>query len=436
MELTLALAPCSQKCVQAEFSLGASPRPRYGFRYVRNGKGKVVGYEVNEPEMVTVRRIIGMLADGRSLYAVQTTLEAEGVKAPQGGDRWHRPTVKDIVREDSHLPHPPEELAALVSEGLMSEEVFSGLDPGRPYGISYYGRTRSSYVSTRSKRRKVEAVPREQWVAIPLDLSGSGLEREQVERARASIADNRATARVGDRFWELSRGFLFCAECGRVMAADARRERGRGTAHFYYRCRVRRGGPNGLVPLCPNRKGHRADQLEYEAAALFERYANRGTLLELYDRAVEEQEERTGARGSQIRHAALTEKLSELDVERRGYLRQAARGVLSDSELDEMLADLDAQREGVQVELRAVEDQAEAARRMQAARASLASAEWFEDPDAIQPGEWLTLGARPEEIRRAYRRYGVRFEVDRDGTLTLRLELALGGEVLHPENSS
>jgi hypothetical protein len=55
----------------------------------------------------------------------------------------------------------------------------------------------------------------------------------------------------------------------------------------------------------------------------------------------------------------------------------------------------------------------------------LASADWFEDPDAIHPGEWLTCGARPEEIRAAYQQFGARFELDHDGTLTLRLNLDL-----------
>jgi hypothetical protein len=50
-----------------------------------------------------------------------------------------------------------------------------------------------------------------------------------------------------------------------------------------------------------------------------------------------------------------------------------------------------------------------AARRIEAARQSLASADWFEDPEAIRPDEWLTLGARPEEIRAAYARYGAHF---------------------------
>lgn len=53
----------------------------------------------------------------------------------------------------------------------------------------------------------------------------------------------------------------------------------------------------------------------------------------------------------------------------------------------------------------------------------------------MHPGEYLTLAAPQEEIRRAYRRYGARFEVDGEGTLTLRLSLGLDGGALHPELS-
>jgi hypothetical protein len=53
-------------------------------------------------------------------------------------------------------------------------------------------------------------------------------------------------------------------------------------------------------------------------------------------------------------------------------------------------------------------------------------AKWEEDPDAILPSEYLTAAASQEEIRRAYRKYGARFEVDREGVLTLRLTLAAG----------
>jgi hypothetical protein len=164
-------------------------------------------------------------------------------------------------------------------------------------------------------------------------------------------------------------------------------------------------------------------------------------LLELYDEAVLKQEEETGARGVLERRAALAGRLSELDEERKGYLRQNARRAISDAELDAMLAEVDEQRKAITAELAAVEARTSAAQRMREARNSLAAsynpvhAEWYEDPDAVQPWEVLTHAAGPEDIRRAYRRYGARFEVDGEGTLTLQLSLSLDGRALHPELS-
>ena len=119
-------------------------------------------------------------------------------------------------------------------------------------------------------------MPRGEWVAIPVSLEGSGLERAKVEAARASVADNRVSAQVGDRdCWELSRCFLRCGACGRSMSAY-RRRKASGGALYYYRCQ-----PPSAAHACTNRKSHPAEQLEYEATRLFERYADRGMLLEL-----------------------------------------------------------------------------------------------------------------------------------------------------------
>jgi hypothetical protein len=63
-------------------------------------------------------------------------------------------------------------------------------------------------------------------------------------------------------------------------------------------------------------------------------------------------------------------------------------------------------------------------------------AEWYEDPDATPPSEVLTFATSSEGIRSSYRKYGARFEVDKEGSLTLQLSLGLDGEALHLENSS
>ena len=93
-------------------------------------------------------------------------------------------------------------------------------------------------------------------------------------------------------------------------------------------------------------------------------------------------------------------------------------------------------------ELEVAEDEAAALCRIEAARESLSAASysplharWQEDPDAITPREVLTHATYPEEIRRTYRRYGARFEVDAKGALTLRLELGLEGGGMHLTSS-
>jgi hypothetical protein len=64
----------------------------------------------------------------------------------------------------------------------------------------------------------------------------------------------------------------------------------------------------------------------------------------------------------------------------------------------------------------------------------LLCAEWYEAPDKVQPYEYLSAVASEDEIRRAYRRFGARFQVDANGTLTLRWKLSLGEEPLYSES--
>jgi len=205
--------------------------------------------------MAVVRRVFAMLDSGASINAVQSALEADGVEAPRGGPRWSRDTIRNMVREDTYLPHSPTELEALAAEGLLAEEVLAALDPGKPRGVAYYGRTRSAYESMRSKRRKVERTPRSEWTAIPVRLDGARLDHGQIERARALIADNRAPSKVGDHECHLSRGFLFCADCGRAMVSYARRFPTR--THRYYRCDGQRK-TRRTAPPCPSRRSHEA----------------------------------------------------------------------------------------------------------------------------------------------------------------------------------
>lgn len=125
------------------------------------------------------------------------------------------------------------------------------------------------------------------------------------------------------------------ARWNRPRAASGRRSPSAWTAptktHYYYRCEAERK-TRGTTPPCPNRRSHRAHELEHAAAGLFEAHASRDGLLDLFDATVARREERDGMRGELERRAALSEKLPDLELERRGYLRQNARGLLSDAE--------------------------------------------------------------------------------------------------------
>ncbi len=401
-------------------------RSRFGFAFVTapNGKGREVnvGCRVDPDQMATVRRVFEMVADGASLHLVSRTFEEEGLPNPSGGPRWSRTTLRHIVLDDVFRPHDFEEVRALVPPN-----VAAGLDPARSYGISWSGRKRSRFASSRGKKRVVYETDRSEWTAVPVDLTGSGLDRATVDRARERVASNRAPSKAGDRFWELSGGVLRCGECGRSMHAYRRAKKGGGHNH-YYRCR-----PEHALDRCPNDKSHPVEQLEHDAASLFEEYASAGTLLRLFEESLERQIGRGTLEAAARRRAALTERLGKLAGMRRSFQDQAAEGLMTFPELKDRLADLDEEKAAISGELRAAEDEAEAARRIGTARdyllsATLLSPTWFEEPESVGPDRWPTWGASPEELRAAYARLGCRFEVDQGGELTLKLELDLGGE--------
>jgi hypothetical protein len=181
--------------------------------------------------------------------------------------------------------------------------------------------------------------------------------------------------------------------------------------------------------VCSNRGSHHAEHLEHKAGALFDAHVGGGQLLELYDKAAEEHDRRRGLRGSPERRAELAKRLAELELERKGYLRQNARGVLSDTKLDAMLVELDEGREQITAELRAAEDATSKQRERKAARGLVKA--------LADQGQYYLLRSG-EQWRRDCRQLGTRFEVDAQGTLKLRLSLDLSPPpaALHPERTS
>src|SRR5215217_8049684 len=134
-----------QKARQGEI-VGAHP-PRFGFRFVRNDKGKAVGYEVDEEKMAVVRRVFRMVGEeGMTLYAVRKSLTAAGILSPGGKKLWHQGYLRTMILDDIYRPHIFEEVRELVSPA-----VAAALDPDSSYGVCYYDRRRQTKTAAATK---------------------------------------------------------------------------------------------------------------------------------------------------------------------------------------------------------------------------------------------------------------------------------------------
>ena len=334
--------------------------PNFGFKY----NAARDGYEVDEERMAIVRRIVRMIgAEGATLYAVKRTIEREGVPTPNGGKFWAAKVLRLYVMDDVYRPYSLEELRALVEAGQMSAEVFGRLDPHKRYGIWWFNRrrTRRTQVSEagvggeRSYKRKSRYVyrPKEEWVAVP--VPDSEISPELVDIAREAIRDNSPPSAAGRRVWELSGGIIRCGECGYNMmihSVSSPRQADKEGRLFYYRCRKRnRDGHEA----CSHRKCHRADVVEplvweFVSGLLKDPERLRAGLERLIE------QERAAMRGDPEQEVkAWLEKLSEVDQERRGYIRLAAKRHITDEELADELAALDETRATAEREVEALQ---------------------------------------------------------------------------------
>jgi chromosome segregation ATPase len=123
------------------------------------------------------------------------------------------------------------------------------------------------------------------------------------------------------------------------------------------------------------------------------------------------EQERAGLRGDPDQEAKTwLEKLSEVDQERRGYLRLAAKGRLTDEELDEALAELEATRETAEKELRAIRARREVLENLERDRDAL-----LESYASMPPAALDALS--PEERHHVYKMLRLTVEVSSDGSL-------------------
>lgn len=392
------------------------PAP-YGFEYSADGSS----LEVHEPEMAVLRRLFRGLAEGRTGRQVTTELETQGIASPGGLLRWNQTTVRNLLFSPLYRPLVAEEAA-----GMVAPEVAATLDPRAAYGLWTYGKRETSrrreWDPERGKfvtHHKARARPEGERLAVPVGLDGSGLERRVVDRAREQAADrSRKPSTAGGRFWVL-KSVLRCAECGcSISPHTVKRYRKDGTPRkpsFYYQCRQKyHDGPRE----CSNIRSFPAEPLEH---AVWDRVRDLIRDPSRVQRAYEKEIERLrrGHRDDPGREAAvLADRLRDIEAERRGYQRLAARGSMDDDELDAALAGLDGQRREAEVALEEARGRGD---RVEALRRDLAHL-WVRF-EQIRTDELRFLD--PEDKRKVLRAARATAEIDREGNVRISSMLNL-----------
>jgi len=396
-------------------------RPPYGFRY----NDARDNYLVDEESIRVIARIFRMVgAEGHTMCATRLAFNREGVRPPSGGRYWSPKYIREAIKDDVYRPHTFEEVSALVTPAVAAR-----LDPEKRYGIWWFNRRRyaSKQVAMggpegRTYRRQIKVTdkPRSEWIAVP--VPDSGIPREWIDAARNSIKDNKRQSTNGDRFWELSGGVMLCAECGCRMVAHACHDKRTRKTYHYYKCPKRRR--HGLDDACTNKKHNRAEKAEAAVWELVSGLLKDPERLRIGLEAMIE-EERAGMRGAPDREAtSWLQTLSEVDQERRGYLRLAAKGQMSDEELDEALADLEDTRATAERELAAARGRKEALEALEQDRDALLESYAEMAPEALDS---LT----GEERRQVYAMLRLKVDVAADGSMEVRGILSENLRVLY-----
>ena len=370
----------------------------YGIRASADGNA----LEVSEPEIEVVRRIFRSVAEGVSVRSVRVSLERDGILAPSGIGRWNHTTIRNIISSELYAPHTHDEVTRLVEPAVAAR-----LDKATHYGLW----TWNTRKTTRRKawdadagefkiRYHCEPRPREEWLFVP--VPDAGVPREVVEAARLRLKENaRKPSKAGKRFWELSGSILRCGECGHTLRPTTTGKRS-GKKFHYYGCRSRYN--TGPARDCSNNKLLRAETIEAQVWEFVRGLLqDPGRIRAGLERLIEEERKNAG-RDPEREAKFWSAKITEVEAERRGYHRLAARGHMTDEELAAALSELDETRESAGRELKAARARGETLGRLERDRDTLM------ESYVGMIGEGLE-DLLPEERHHAYMllRLGVRF---------------------------
>lgn len=333
----------------------------YGFRYAEDGETLLI----SEPEMGVVRRIFHMVGvEGHSLGEVQRTFKREGIPSAMGGG-WPRSTIRYLLLNDLYRPLSIDEVSAC---GWVSPQVVRALDEKRVYGLWTWKKKAVKRWIERApeggyrKRVKNTDNPRDEWLAVPVDVSEASLSREQVETVRTELGKNqrRQPSTRAKRLWQLSGGLARCTVCGNGLSPHT--VHGKDKIRPYYRCYTRF---NTGLEACTNGRSTPAVALE---EAVWEAVWGWLSQPDLFKRAYEKEIERRqrAMRGDPEKEArSLSEKLEKLEKKESYLLDVASDRSWPKTKLQPKLDELDRQRENVEEALRSVRNRKQSIEQLQ-----------------------------------------------------------------------
>lgn len=367
----------------------AKHTPNYGFRFNERRDN----YVVDEETMPVARRIFRMVGvEGRSIHAVKHALDEDGVSVPSGksGKRsWDNQFVRHVVLNDVYKPHTHAEIAALVPP-----DVAAKLDKEKSYGVWWFNRER---IMRRRVVKNGEGGREYRYTTTRVPQVGRG-------GARGDKTQSRPPSNAGRRHWELSGRILYCGVCGRSMTARTTKgAKDRRKLYYYYACHTKEKA------ACSNRKKVRAEEIETLVWELIcDSLTNPEQLREDLERMIEQ--ERQGSRGDPGRETKVwLQKISEMGRMRGNYQEMAAKGLITFTELEEKLEQLEETRVAVERELEVLQGRRERVEQLERNRDAL-----LESYAGMAPAALSNLG--PEERHQVYKMLKLRVEAFPDRT--------------------
>lgn len=283
-----------------------------------------------------------------------------------------RTDVKKLVENDAYKPHTTRELSALVSP-----EVLDTLDLDKRYGIQWYNRQKTTTRTVSEpdgnggrryrKSRTFQWRPREEWVAIPIEL-GSHLPRDLVDQARTAFEASKGYPRKYlSREWEL-RGLMRCSCGAKIGTRDTPDNKG-GVYHYYI---CRRRGAEKKARSC-TQECIRAEPAEAEIWGFISGLLKDPERIRAgMEKLIEQERSFAGGRGDPEQEAKVwADQVAECGHLRTAYQDQQAAGLMTLEELGERLQELEDTRKTAEAELEALDARKEREEELEADRDAL-----------------------------------------------------------------